>query len=83
MNIWTDTHDFWVDHPYTGSRNLRNTVNDPNSQQLSDNLLNVKIFFNIATWHNIVVCSCVIVNPGSISFSSYMYFSTGTLFQAN
>ena len=83
MNTWPDTHGFWVDRPYTGSRHLRNTVNDINSQQVNDNLLHANIFINIATWHSIVVCSFAIVNPGSIFFSLYMYVPIGTLFQAS
>jgi len=62
---------------------LSYTLNDLNSQQVNDNVLQVKIFFNIATWHNIVVCSFAIVNPGVIFFSLYMCIPTGTLFQAN
>ena len=81
MNIWPDTHDLYIVRPYTGSRIWRNTLNDPNSQQINDNLLQVKIFFNIATWHNIVVCSLAIVNPRAIFFS--LYVPIGTLFQAN
>jgi hypothetical protein len=80
MNISPDTHDLYIDHPYTGSRTLRNTINDPDYQQVNDNLLQVLIFFNIATWHKIVVCSFAIVNPGAIFFSLYMYVVT--LFQA-
>ena len=65
-------------------RLLLYTVNDTNSQQVNDNLLHVKIFVNIATWHNIVVCSFAIVNSGAIFFFSlYMYVPIGTHFQAH
>jgi len=76
-------HVFWVDCPYTGSRHLRNMVNDINSLQVNENLLHVKIFVNIASWHNIVVCSFAIVNSGAIIFSLYMFVPSGTIFQAN
>jgi hypothetical protein len=68
MNIWPDNHDLYIDHPFTGNRTLRNTVNVPDSQRVNDNLLQVTVFLNIATWYNNVVCSFVIVNPGAISF---------------
>ena len=44
-------------------------------------MLQVKILFNIATWHNIVACFLAIVNPGAISFSLYIYADIGTPFQ--
>jgi hypothetical protein len=78
VNICPDTHDFKIDHPYTGNKNLRNTLNDPDSQQVNNNLLQVKIFSNIDTSHNIV-CSFAIVNTGAIFFSLYMDVHIDTL----
>ena len=46
-------------------------------------MLQVKILFNIATWHNIVACFLAIVNPGAICFPFYIYAHIGTPFQEN
>jgi hypothetical protein len=65
---------------------LRNTLNDPDYQQVNDNWLQVKVFFNIASWHNIV-CSFAIVNPVAIFFLCTCMFplahsarQTGTIY---